>query len=334
MKLRPYLRPDLFQFTVCLLFVVAGRHLGAFDRSRTTDVKTPTGSMRVSDPETTAWDLVRYSALAGGLGNVATVLSELTERIDRRRLVQTARRHGDQLVVRRLGYLLAQVVAAVLLSGGGLAGLSLNYSSSAAVGACVIVIVAVMASSLYPARRASELSVPDVTRRWTLPKAEGDRLAFDFPFTVGDVDLVGLFTYLADLFKAFRDSSIGSFAADDVRLSRKPEGMVLSMTCWLAPYDLGISQRATFETHPMSVGGLHRIHVTLERLSGEAGSWHRQNRRFLSALRKRFLVWRMFGPEQKDHYTLRGHALSVEPLGSGTSGGSRPADARSGPALA
>ena len=82
---------------------------GAFDRSRTTDVKTPTGSMRVSDPETTAWDLVRYSALAGGLGNVATVLSELTERIDRRRLVQTARRHGDQLVVRRLGYLLAQL---------------------------------------------------------------------------------------------------------------------------------------------------------------------------------------------------------------------------------
>jgi predicted lysophospholipase L1 biosynthesis ABC-type transport system permease subunit len=211
-----------------------------------------------------------------------------------------------------LGYLLAQAVAAVLLSSGTLAGLSLNYSSSAAVGACIIVIVAVMLSTIYPARRASDLSVPDVTRRWALPKAEGDRLQFDFPFTVGQTDLVGLFTYLADLFRAYRDSSIGSFAADRVVQRRTAGGVVIEMDCWLAPYDLGISQRMVMEAIPMAVAGLYRVNLTLTRSSGEAGSWWRQNRRFLTTLRKRFLIWRMFGPELKARYAESGAARLAE----------------------
>ncbi len=207
-----------------------------------------------------------------------------------------------------LGYLLAQVVAVVLLSTGTLAGLSLNYSSSAAVGACVLVIAAVMLSTLYPAKRAAELSVPDITRRWKLPKPQGDILDFDFPFTAGAADLVGLFTYLADLFRAYRDSSIGSFATDRVVLARTANGVVLTFNCWLAPYDLGISQGVKMEALPMELPGLYRIHLTLERRSGEAGAWYRQNRSFLTALRKRFLIWRMFGSELKTRYGEQGEA--------------------------
>ncbi len=205
-----------------------------------------------------------------------------------------------------LGYLLAQMVAAALLSAGSLAGLSLNYSSSGAVGACAIVIAAVMLSTIYPARRASELSVPDVTRRWVLPPPVGDRLEFDFPFTVGDADLVGLFAYLTDLFKAYRDSSIGSFATDAVELTRTEKGVAITMVCWLAPYDLGISQRVRMEALPMDVKGLNLIRIELDRDSGEAGSWFRQNRRFLTTLRKRFLIWRMLGEDRRREYARRG----------------------------
>jgi len=211
-----------------------------------------------------------------------------------------------------LGYLMAQFVSTLLMNAGMLKGLSLNYSSSAAVGACIIVMGAVMISTIYPARRASDLAVPDVTRRWKLPKPEGDLLEFDFPFTVGSTDLLGMFMYLAELFKAFRDSSIGSFATDRVRLSRTKEGVAIDMSCWLAPYDLGISQRVKFEAIPMEVKGLYRIQVTLERRSGEADSWYRQNRRFLTTLRKRFLVWRMFGRELKARYEARGNELLKE----------------------
>ena len=84
------------------------RHL---DKTITKEVSTETGAMRVSTPESTAVDLVRYAASAGGLGNVATVLSELAERLDGARLVKAARADGNLAYAQRLGYLLDLVSA-------------------------------------------------------------------------------------------------------------------------------------------------------------------------------------------------------------------------------
>jgi hypothetical protein len=58
--------------------------------TRVISVKTPTGTMRVSSPEATALDLVRYAKAAGHLSNVATILSELVSALDARRLVESA----------------------------------------------------------------------------------------------------------------------------------------------------------------------------------------------------------------------------------------------------
>jgi predicted transcriptional regulator of viral defense system len=74
-------------------------------------VKTETGSIKVSTPEATALDLVRYIGKAGQLGNVATVLSELAERINPDRLVEAARSEVELSVVQRLGYLLERFAA-------------------------------------------------------------------------------------------------------------------------------------------------------------------------------------------------------------------------------
>ncbi len=63
----------------------------------------------MSTPETTAWDLVRYFKAAGGLENVATVLSELAEKLDGSALRAIVKRHDDRLVAQRLGYLLDKV---------------------------------------------------------------------------------------------------------------------------------------------------------------------------------------------------------------------------------
>ena len=85
-----------------------------FSRSRkveqmpVTEIQTETGVMRVATPETTAFDLVRYPASSGHLSNVATVLSELAERMDGRALFEVADlvRVPD---VQRLGYLLDSI---------------------------------------------------------------------------------------------------------------------------------------------------------------------------------------------------------------------------------
>jgi len=70
------------------------------------DVKTPTGSMRVSTPETTTVDLVRFAKAAGNLDNVATVIAELLPSLDPRKLLRAVRLLDDLPNAQRLGYIL------------------------------------------------------------------------------------------------------------------------------------------------------------------------------------------------------------------------------------
>jgi len=73
------------------------------------DMKTPTGSMRVSTPETTAVDLVRFAKSAGHLDNVATVIAELSPMLDPKRLLAAVRLVNDLPNTQRLGFILDQV---------------------------------------------------------------------------------------------------------------------------------------------------------------------------------------------------------------------------------
>ncbi len=66
---------------------------------------TPRGTVLVSSREATALDLVGYAGHAGGLNQVATVLSELAERLDPGKLA-TAAWTAPLPWAQRLGYLL------------------------------------------------------------------------------------------------------------------------------------------------------------------------------------------------------------------------------------
>jgi predicted transcriptional regulator of viral defense system len=71
---------------------------------------TPRGTVQVSTPEATAIDLAGYPRHAGGLDQVATVLSELAEKIESNRLVIAAKT-APMPWAQRLGYLLELVGA-------------------------------------------------------------------------------------------------------------------------------------------------------------------------------------------------------------------------------
>lgn len=71
---------------------------------------TPRGVLSVSTPEATALDLVGYQHHAGGLSQVALVLSELSERIDPGALAKAAVSTPVSWA-QRLGYLLERVGA-------------------------------------------------------------------------------------------------------------------------------------------------------------------------------------------------------------------------------
>ncbi|MCA9758687.1 MAG: type IV toxin-antitoxin system AbiEi family antitoxin [Candidatus Eisenbacteria bacterium] len=69
---------------------------------------TPAGVIRVASPAATALELVGYPDRSGYIDNIATVLSELSETIDRDGLRAEARR-APIAWVQRLGYLLALI---------------------------------------------------------------------------------------------------------------------------------------------------------------------------------------------------------------------------------
>ncbi|MDB5322074.1 MAG: hypothetical protein JWN40_3705 [Phycisphaerales bacterium] len=73
------------------------------------DFKTPTGSMRVSTPETTVVDLVRFARSAGGLDNAATIIAELSPLLEPKRLLAAIRLIEDVPNTQRLGYILDQL---------------------------------------------------------------------------------------------------------------------------------------------------------------------------------------------------------------------------------
>jgi hypothetical protein len=219
-----------------------------------------------------------------------------------------------------MGYLVGQLLTMFLSSYDLLDGLSLNYSSLSAIYSTLVVMLVVFLSTLYPARKAADMTVEDVTRRWEPPLPEGDEWRFEFPFTLTTSEALGLSAYLTHIFRAHEDSSAEQFVAEGTRLSRYRgagmEGYVMESTVWLAPYDLAISQDARITVEPVPEEKIYRILIGLRRRSGDWNQWQTINRRFFSALRKRFLVWRTLHQNIKEEY----HSVGTESVAESVSG--------------
>ena len=216
-----------------------------------------------------------------------------------------------------------QVMATVMTQLDIVTGFTLNYSSLSAVLSCMLVMAVVMLSTVYPSRKASQMAVPDVTRRWRLPPPDGDEWHFEFPFTVAGRDVLGLSVFLIGYFDSYSEESIGTFYTDGAHLGRVDsehgEGYTIDMNIWLAPFDLGVSQHVVIRALPEAEHNIFQIHLDIERLSGEDASWRRVNQRFMNVIRKQFLIWRTVDAEAKDDY--RGQAESLLAQTSDAAGG-------------
>jgi hypothetical protein len=208
------------------------------------------------------------------------------------------------------GYLIGQIIAKVFTVFGILGGLTLNYSSLSAISSTMVVMAVVLLSTIYPARKAAAMAVPDVTRRWVLPKPEGDIWKFEFPFTVNGQEIVGLYTFFKEYFSSYEDESVGNFYTQGTELSKfrhkDKDGFLVAFKNWLAPFDLGVSQEVGMKAIPTGEYDIYEIHLEIRRLSGEVNNWVRLNRRFLDIIRKQFLIWRTVSPEVKNEYREQG----------------------------
>ncbi|MBI2193730.1 MAG: FtsX-like permease family protein [Planctomycetes bacterium] len=211
------------------------------------------------------------------------------------------------------GYLAGQVAAKIVTQVGWLgfeSGLTLNYSALSAVASTLLVMGVVLLSTLYPAWIASRLAVPDVTRKWKFPDPDGDLWTFEFPFTVSSVQALGLNIFLTHYLEGYKEESVGSFYTHNVQFASEegPHGIGyrISMEMWLAPYDLGVSQHVDLRAEQTEDRGISSVQLQIRRLSGDVSSWKRVNKRFLSELRKQFLIWRTVPEATKMAYAVEG----------------------------
>ena len=194
-----------------------------------------------------------------------------------------------------------------------LKGFTRNYSSLSAVTSSMLVMAVVMLSSIYPARKASQMAVPDVTRRWKLPPPDGDEWNFEFPFTVSGHEVLGLCVFLIGYFDSYSEESIGTFYTDGAKLNdhddEHGQGYEIDMNIWLAPFDLGVSQHVLLRATPEAEHNIYAISLQIHRLSGEDASWRRVNQRFMNVIRKQFLIWRTVDADAKTSYREQGSEI-------------------------
>ena len=69
-------------------------------------------------------------------------------------------------------------------------------------------------------------------------------------------------------------------------------------------------QTVELEIRPGSDPSIHEVRISLRREAGPHSSWVRGNRRFLTELRKRFLLWRSLTPAQAERYRASAVASS------------------------
>jgi hypothetical protein len=208
------------------------------------------------------------------------------------------------------GYLFGQIMAKLLVSMNALHGLNLNYSSVSTVWSTLIIMATVLLSVIYPARRASDIAMPGIERTWSLPEPKDDAIEMMLPFTMTGDQALGVNAFLQEYLAAHADYSLGHFSTADISLTtiqtERGEGYELGLMVWLAPYDLGVSERLHLQTVLTEDAEVYAVKAVIARESGDEASWLRVTRNFVNMLRKQFLLWRTFPVGLKAEYSQRG----------------------------
>lgn len=201
------------------------------------------------------------------------------------------------------GYFLAQIAAKIIVITGALPDLYLNFSSTSAVLSAGLVMATVIASTIYPARKASKIAAPAHAEEAFATEPEGDTWTLPLPFSVSTPEAAPLVEFLGEWLQAYEGYTIGEFVTSNTKMYALEGGRYqVQTTAWLAPYDLGVSQEVLLTASPGAIGGVYHLDLTLTRLAGEAENWVNVNGRFLGSLRKQFLTWRTLSREQREKY--------------------------------
>ncbi len=233
-----------------------------------------------------------------------------------------------------LGYLVAQVSAALLSDTRYWEGITVNYSSLAGVAAMLLVIGVVLISVIYPSRVAARIAIPDVKRSFKLPEPVNDQVTVMLPFFMKYEEHSSIGGYLHTFFSGHQDISHGRFSTgfidllhtcatvDEIGQAIKSSADPCAYHCvhlrsrvWLSPFDFGIMQLIDIQFCPARDNlEFLEIKISIKRESGEKSQWQRINKLFIHELRKQLLIWRSLDAGQHEAYAQHFQSISEAPL--------------------
>ena len=212
------------------------------------------------------------------------------------------------------GYLIGQFLAIFIQITGLIPGLNINFSSLMVVYAITFTISLVLLSTIYPGLVATRTAVPSGKRKWSMPENDGDNMTVMFPFIYQKQIVNGIIFYLYEFFAQFDSQSIGDFIAkfEGLEESTDEKGRVifkLKYNVALAPYDLGVTQNICFVTQFDEEVDSFRVHMEVERVSGQDSNWVTTNKPFLELLRRLLMQWRNMDNALHQWYVTQANAL-------------------------
>ncbi len=201
------------------------------------------------------------------------------------------------------GYL-GGISASYLTRKIGLINLPVNYTSSFVMIAVGLVIVLVLAASLYPFYRVSVTVTPSLERKWRLQtKPKGDSWDIPIPFRIKEDDrAAGMAVFLHEYLWNKRIERAGVFTVESVDVDKIESGIAVKSRVWLAPFEQNIKQDMNIVILKSKTEQNFLISMSLNRVSGPYDSWVRFNYPFIDEVRKQMLIWNVLDPEERERY--------------------------------
>jgi hypothetical protein len=214
-----------------------------------------------------------------------------------------------------VGYLLGQISSKVLQTTGMLSGLTLNYTAGSTIFVTLLAMTMVFVSAIYPARRAFNAATADIEgeKGAETVDTEADTIAFYLPFVATAHHVKAMQAYLAEYLETIQGVTVGLLAVDNLQAVTETDdngtAPALKFRAWMAPFDLGVSHDVVMRIVYRPDRGVHQYHLTATRFSGDRQNWHRLTPRFVTAIRKQILMWRVLDTEEYRKYEQRGEEL-------------------------
>jgi len=224
-----------------------------------------------------------------------------------------------------LGYLLGQAVSRLFQITGILGGLTLNYTAGTTVLVTALTMLIVLLSTVYPARQAFHAATPDVEKEGADvddTSGEVDSISLYLPFVTVPATAAAMQAYMAEFLASIEGVTVGQLAVDQLRCRMDEEGCyptpTLAFRAWLAPFDLGISHDVELRVVFREDRGICQYHLRARRYSGDHQNWRRLMPRFVFALRRQLLMWRVLSEKEIERYRERGRVLFPPAAGPAT----------------